>query len=160
MSSHTRKILECRVAARNNANAYAAEIYPKLVAVFASLVGQKLFKANCNLFEKIQKSLPDLRCDSVRPGLHVFRNSDSYSLSWTVRGCESIDGNGNRSEEVTLYIGKLDAVGKLTEICPAPVFPVYTANDIEAKRAVYQQAKVAAQHAESALFPFGEYDRG
>lgn len=155
--------LEAKVAAVNNANRYALELYPQLRAIFEPFIGQKIEKADGGLLMKIAKLLPEFPC---KPGLHVYKMSSDYSLVWVVKTCESQAINGKHDNyhvahyhETSVYVGNMRH-GVLTDFCKAPELRTdYTAAEVEAAREAYRKAKQAADDARSALFNFGEYDR-
>jgi hypothetical protein len=155
--------LAIRVRGVNKANARANKLYDELIPIFKPLVGKPLFKVTGGLFEKYKKLVPDFPYGHGLP--QIYRNSSNYSLSYTVKTWEAepsnIPGHSDIGyyHETTVYIGDLQN-GVLTKLYDPPNFKTdYNAADIAAKREAYQKAKEAADKAQSALFPFGEYDR-
>jgi len=154
--------LKARVKARNKANEYSNKLYPILAAIFASLVGQKILTAPGDLTAKVKKLMPELPNTT---GLSVFRDRSSYrygswySLSWTVKVCEMVEGGCTCVyEEVTVYIGKLEGQ-VLSEIeKPCNGRTDYTVKEVEQWREEYKRAAREADKARCALFPFGEND--
>lgn len=150
-------VLEARVRGVNAANDYANKLYPRLLSIFANFVGEKIEKVDGDLLLKVKKGVDSLGLENT-PKLHVYRHRSNYSLAYTVKTCEVVDG-GAYYHETTVYVGDMSN-GVLTKILPAPAFKTdYKAVDVAAARLVYDLACKAASEAQSALFPFGEYDR-
>lgn len=150
-------ILEARVRGVNAANHFANLLYPKLLSVFGNFVGEKIEKVGGGLMQKVQNGINALGLpNTVR--LSVYRYASNYSLVYVVKTCETVDG-GAYYHETSVYVGDMNN-GVLTKILPAPTFKTdYKAEDVKAARETYEAAKKAADAAQSALFPFGEYDR-
>jgi hypothetical protein len=149
-------VLETRVKGVNKANAFANELWPRLVAVFAPFVGQKIEKVDGPLLAKIQKLVDALNLPNG--DIHVYRHVSNYSLAYTVKTCECTNGIAHYFEQ-TLYIGKMNN-GVLVELKELEPFKTdYTAENVLKAREAYKVAKEAADKAQSALYPFGEYDR-
>lgn len=53
--------LTVRVNITNRVNAYAEELYDKLVPIFKPLVGSKVVKSTGELVAKIARQMPELR---------------------------------------------------------------------------------------------------
>ena len=160
MSDFRTERLAARVRAVNRANEFGRGLFVALTNIFEPLVGQKILKADGTLLEKFKKLLPPLPCTD---GLHVYRHSSNYSLAWTVKTCEQIKDTHNCVyHEVVVYVG--DLRGQLLEKLVTHQFDEktyrtdYTADEVKAKRAAYDEAKRLADEARSALYPFGEYD--
>lgn len=148
-------VLAARVRAVNRAHAYAAKLYPQLAEPFRPLVGQKIMKAGGTLMAKYAAMLPKL---PYGQGLQVTPHHTDYSLSWTVKTWESVDGGGYYYD-IGVYIGNLRN-GVLTELCkPFEGRTDYDPLEVHAARERYKEAKRLADEAHSALWPFGEYDR-
>lgn len=96
-------VLAARVKGVNRAHAYAKKLYEQLVPIFKPLVGTKIFKADGTLLQKIKEQLPELSCT---PGLHVHKNSSDYSLSFSVRTSEDVNGLAYY-HSVSVYIGEV-----------------------------------------------------
>lgn len=143
-----------KVAAVNKANAYALELYKKLVPIFEPLVGSMIEKKDGSLLAKVEKLLPEFK---FTPQLHVYKHRSDYSLAWCVKTCEVVAGCATY-HEVTVYIGDMSN-GVLTKITPpAERRTDYTVEEIVKKREAYEKAKKIADDAKGELFPFGEYD--
>ena len=152
-----RPVLEARVRGVNRANAFANELYPKLVALFTPLIGQKILKADGTLLAKIQKQVDDLGVLG-RHEPHVYRYNSPYSLVYTVKTCEDCNGHAYYYE-TSVYVAHLDN-GVLTGLYDQDLRQTnYSADKVIAAREAYEKAKKAADEAQSALHPFGEYDR-
>jgi hypothetical protein len=147
--------LVAKVKATNKANAYAMEIYDKLAAVFAPLVGQKIEKADGGLMAKYAKLLPEFI--SGVP-MHVYRYNSNYSLMYVVKTCESIPPHGCTYYEASCYVGEMRD-GVLTKLCNRPQLRTdYTVAEVKANREAYKAAQAIADDAKGKLHPFGEYD--
>lgn len=146
-----------KVKAVNKAHGYANKLCADLQATFAPLVGQKIEKADGGLLAKVAKLLPEF---PHSPSLHVYRYISNYSLAWSVKTCEHIaDTCGCLYYDVTVYVGDMRD-GVLVKLSDPCVFRTdYTVAEVDAKREAYRAAKSAAGAAQSALYPFGEYDR-
>ena len=147
---------KAKVKAVNKAHAYAAKLHEQLTPIFAPLVGQNLFKIG-GLLAKYQKLLPEL---PSTPSLFVHRHLSDYSLGWTVKTSEDIEGqSGCLYYETTVSIGELSH-GVLTKLTPyQPGRTDWTLKEIEDKRETLRAAEKAYNDARSALYPFGErYD--
>lgn len=149
------KVLAARVKGVNRAHDYANKLYARLVPTFKPMVGTKIFKVDGTLLQKIKEQLPELPCT---PGLHVHKNSSDYSLSFSVRTSEDVNGLAYY-HSVSVYIGDVRN-GVLEKIANPHEFRTdFTVEEIAEKRTKYNLAKQAYDNAKSALFPFGEYDR-
>ncbi len=111
--------------------------------------------------EKIQHLVPKLGNDKIQ----VYRHKSDYSLAWCVKTSEpdSGDPKGNHTVlywEVTVYIGDLAGAifTRINSEFTGDTRTDYTAEEIENKRKILTAAKTALSSAESALFPFGEYE--
>lgn len=149
--------LAAKVRAVNAANAYGLRLYEELAPIFRPLVGAQILKVDGQLLGKYAKLMPKLPCE---PRIHVYRRITDYSLAWTVKTCESYpNGDGCFYHETTIYMGELEGqtLKKLSE--PQELKTDYRAEPVEIARAKYRLAEQAYRDAQSALFPFGEYDR-
>jgi hypothetical protein len=149
--------LAARVRAINKANAYAIELYGQLAAVFAPLVGKEIQKNGGDLLAKVAKLMPVL---PNRHDLMVYYHRSNFSLGWTVKTCEMIEGTHTCTyHETTVYIGELDG-HTLTKLCdPFTARTDYSEAEVRANRKAYEDAKKIADDLHSKLYPFGEYDR-
>lgn len=160
--------LAAKVAAVNRANAEARRLYPLLVAAFAPYYGQKVIKVNGDVLASVEKTLPPLPgWGDTANRLCVYRNRvSSYALSYVVKVSENYAGpHGDQCvyHEVTIYPCDLDGPN-----AKAPsgggewvltARTDWTAEEVSALRVTAAKAREAARNAESALQPFGEYDR-
>lgn len=155
-------ILAARIQAVNAANDYANTLFEPLAEIFKPLIGQKVFKVDNEWMEKYKSKLPTFAKRWNGVDIHVYRASSRYSLGWTVKACASIEGGyGCVYHETSVYVANIDGQ-ILTSMYPgdAPKYKTdYTAADITAKRQEYKRLKKIADDAQSALHPFGEYDR-
>lgn len=148
-------ILKARVTGVNRAHVYASQLSVTLSEIFRPLVEQKLFKVDGTLLEKYKKLLPEFP-NTV--SLHVYKHTSDYSLAWGVKTCEEVEGIAYYYE-VIVYVGNM-LNGVLVDIsAPFKGRTDYTPEEITTKRETYCQAKKACDDAQSALYPFGEYDR-
>jgi hypothetical protein len=148
--------LKAKVVAVNKANKYAKELYEMLVPVFQPFVGQKIIKDTGGLYNKVEKALP------VLPNTHevrVYRQSGGYSLAYTIQVNESVPDYGAIYHEVTVYLGNLrnGILTKLDDRKPEGRED-WTAEEVQAGREKIVTAREALRDAESAIYPFKEYD--
>ena len=150
--------LDAHVRAVNRAHAAANEWRPKLIEAFEPYLGCKIEKADGSLLAKVKKVVDDLKLPYGN-SLSIHRSLRSnYILFFTVRAGEVADGR-SYNREVSLYIGEM-ICGVLTKMCEMTEFRTdFTPEKVLAAREAYKQAKKLADDAESALHPFGEYDR-
>jgi hypothetical protein len=155
MSDHQDR-LNAKVNAVNAAHTAALDLFPKLRAALLPFVGRQVVKADGYLMQKVQKALPELPAGNH---LHCFASVKSHTLHWHVKADATTPGGHAFYHEVSLYVGTLDG-GTLKEVWDAPpeLRTDYTAQEVQEKRKAYEQAKKAANDAQSALHPFGEYD--
>ena len=157
MKKHTHA-LAAKVAAVNMANEYANELRPILLAAFAPYVGQKITKNDGTLLEKVKKTLPEMPSHA---GLSVFRRNDSYCLVYTVKTCIGYGEHSCVYHEASLYLYRFNGA-TLTpwDGCQWENLRTnYNEAEVLELRAKNDEAKRAARAAESALYPFGEWDR-
>ena len=159
-------VLEARVAAVNMANAYSNELWEKLHNAFEPLVGTKILKADGSFTAKVKEMVDRLEIHSDNV-VHVYRGHSEYSLYFTVRSCQGSksgrvgdDYNHSNSHETSVYIGNLNGqiLKDVGYDCPNNLTN-HTVENVKSLRERHAIAKKAASDAESALFPFGEYDR-
>ena len=150
-------ILEARVKGVNAANAFANELYPRLVSVFGSFIGEKITKVDGDLMQKVVKGIESLAFPNTVK-ISVYRYRSDYSIVYVVKTCEQVDGIAYYHES-SVYVGEMSN-GVLTKLCNPPALKTdYNADVVAGLRVKHEAAKKAASEAESALFPFGEYDR-
>ncbi len=152
-------ILEARVKARNQANAYGIELYTKLEPIFHNFIGKQILKKDGPLLTKIQNSLPKLPYGHKE---QVYRYQSYYSLMYIVRISENYTypgGNAPVYEEANVYIGHLQDNILTAMYEPFTARTDYTVEEVLALRTHYEKYKKLASDALSALNPFGEYDR-
>lgn len=161
--------LAAKVAARNNAHAYALKLFPVLAEFWAGYVGQKIENNDGTIAKRIKDKMPAFpETGKTQFELSVYRHTSDYSLAWTVKACECHPGRNSRPGdtyqianyyEVTVYVGDMRN-GVLTAIKDAPTYlrTDYTVEGVEKAREAYKVAKAAADAARSELGDFGEYD--
>lgn len=148
--------LKAKVTAVNRAHSYAHQLYAMLTPIFEPLVGEKVFKADGTLTAKCQKLMPELPHGIA---LHVYKHVSDYSLAWTVKTCESIEGSSAcLYYEVTVYVGEMRNGVLMKLSTPFKGRVDYTPKEIEGKREDLRQAEEALSNARSALWPFAERD--
>lgn len=147
--------LSAKVCAVNKANAYAMRLHKLLSPIVAQWVGQDILKADGTLRVKYEKQIPKF---PEVAGIRVYKRVASYGLSFSVSGSENAE-DCTMCYEASCNLAKLSngVVGELYQ-CPE-LRTDYTAEEIEEKRKAYKKAEELAREAESALTPFGEYDR-
>ena len=148
--------LAAKVAAVNSANKYRNEIAEKWFAFFAPLDGQKVLKADGAFLQKIAESFPVL---PNSPALSVYQHSSRYSLCWVVKACELYGEHSCIYHESALYIANFDGAILKNMHTFEPARCDYTVAEVQNLRDNLRAARKALNHAESALGPFGEYDR-
>lgn len=144
--------LAAKVKAVNACHLAHNEWLEKLRQVFMPLVGQKILKADGTLLSSVAKLMPKLP-NTVQ--LSIYRHTSNYSLAWTVKTCEDIDGSsGCLYYTTTFYVGELDGQ-VLSKIAEWDVLRYdYTVEEIELKRFHLKKCKEAVSQAEYALGPF------
>ena len=160
--------LAAKVAAVNAANTEAKRLYPLLVETLKPFYGQKVIKVDGTLLASVAKVLPEMPSyQTTGNRINCYRNNSSYSVGFVIRVSElytARDYTSQSSHEVFLYI--CDLKGQVA----APVTGSggewvltartdYTEGEVCELREAYKVAKEAADKAQSALHPFGEYDR-
>lgn len=152
--------LEARVKAINNANKYALEICPILQEFFRPYIGQKVEKADGSLLAKIADKMPSLANGNE---LRVYKHSSDYSLAWIIKTSENCEFNGTFHSciyhETVVYVGKLDGSILKSISNPFSAKCDYSVEEVLKLREINYKAKETARLTESALYPFGEYDR-
>lgn len=157
------KKLAARIEARNRAGEVANELFPKFLAIFKQLAGQKICKADGTFLKKIVDQLPESSYPDKwpKPTVMYYRNSSDYSVSFTIKTCAS-DNNGSCAyETVTVYIcdlgnGIVQTNGQWYD--PPNFRTNYNAAEITRLRTVFLAKKAELDKARSDLFPFGETD--
>lgn len=154
--------LEAKVSAVNLCHAYANELRPILVEACRPFVGQKVIKVDDTFTAAFKKVIDAL--DLPNKTVHVHRSSSRYNLVWVVNVSQgartSGDHNISHRHEIALYIGTMEGqtLKSVEELAPLQKTD-FTVERIKELRAIHKRAKEAASAAESALWPFGEYDR-
>jgi hypothetical protein len=149
--------LEAKVEARNLVAAEHNRLLPLLAAAFAPLVGQKILKADGSLMEKVIVKVMAPVVPSA--GIQIYKLSSNYSLAFVVKACVLCDKGGCVYDEATVYVGELDGSTLKALIAPQPLPTGYTVAGVLEARKNLEAAKAAFSKAESAVWPFGSYDR-
>jgi len=144
--------LTAKVKAVNRANAYAQELYERLMPIFEPLVGEKILKQDGALLAKIMKLMPELPNTDV---LCVFRSLSACSLEFHIRAMEHADDfRGNVYHEAHLYIGELDR-GTLVALAQLPnVRSDWTIREVAEGHKKVEEAQEALDNAKRAIHPF------
>ncbi len=159
--------LDGKVAAVNRANAEAKRLHPLFVEAFRPFLGKKIITQS-GLVAKA-KGIPDALVPFKPDGYRtpsVYRNSSNYSLSFTVKVCESANswrGTGHQSAhyaEQTIYVGELqgDILSKLIEQ-PSQPRSDWTADEIRDLRQQADDAQTRFRDLGNRLSSFGRYDQ-
>jgi hypothetical protein len=152
--------LKARVRGVNRAHAYANELFPRLREAFTPFLEKQIETKNGPLLAKVQKVVESLALP-YGVDLSVYRHSSNYSLAYTVKTCEVLDGHAYYYE-ITIYIGSMDVgiLTKLTKLSDVPHYKDdYSAEEVETARLKYRAAKAVADELHGKLHPFGEYDQ-
>lgn len=164
MTDRRRATLEARVKATNLVHEWANKIEPILKARFLPLVGQKILKADGSMMAKYAElaNVSALQPDKMHRICRETRSS--YSLAWCLDVCVSVEGfEGCIYEKQMVYVGQIKG-STLESVYPAKLASEthrtnYSADEVTALRAEYERLNKIAKDAQSALLPFGEYDR-
>lgn len=149
------ELLIAKVAAVNRANKYATQLFGELTEGFAPLVGQKILKADGTLLAKYVPLWPLVTDDQIL----VYRLDSEYSLGWVVKSHEDILGSCVY-HSTTIYVGDMSGQTlKNMAVNPFEGRFDFTVEEIIEKRAAYASAKKVADSFQTALYPFGEFDR-
>ena len=142
------ELLAARVRARNIVNAEASKLALEFELVFKPLVGRKILKVDGDFLRSVAKLIP---------GGDFWRNRSNYSLAWTVKACEEVQGSrACIYEEATFYVGTLEGLVLVSLYEPFTAKSDYTVTKVQAARDKYKEAKAVADAALNECFPFGE----
>jgi len=157
------KQLIARIEARNRAGEVANELFPKFLAIFKPLAGQKVCKVDGPFTKKVAEQLPPSNYPDKwpKPTVMYYRNRSDYTVSFTVKTCASDNDGSCAYEEVTVYIcdlsnGVVQTDGRWYD--PPNCRTDYNVDEVKRLRAVYEAKKAEADKARSDLHPFGEFD--
>lgn len=148
--------LEAKVEARNLVAVEHNRLLTVLAAAFAPLVGQKILKADGSLLAKFESLAPRA---VGGPLFSIYKLSSAYSLAFVVRSRVNCGDHGCVYDEATVYVGDLDGAVLKGLIAPQPLPTGYTVAGVLEARKNLAAAKEAFSKAESAVWPFGSYDR-
>ena len=148
--------LAAKVAAFNSAHKEANRLVPLVLAALAPFVGQKVMKATGGMMQKVKEALPEM--PNTVPLSIWLRDSHGYSLILNVKACQSYGDHFCTYAEACPYVAELKdgILSKLYDFTPYRTD--FTAGEVLEKRETLAKAKQAARDAESALYPFGEYE--
>jgi hypothetical protein len=168
--------LNAKVRAYNKVNARANELHRELLAIFRPYVGKKILTQS-GFVAKLRPVIDALRDRERGPdhrhGFQLYTGSTSYTLTFTLKAWEPNGGEyGGAYAEATLYVGELgrlganhgehcdtarDCLAKLhTE--PLALRTDYNADEVRRLREEAKKLEERAREAQSALYPFGQYD--
>ncbi len=159
MSNHPSG-LAAKVAAVNRANQVLKDLYPVFVAAFAPFIGSKVVKTNGNLMAKVSEAMPEI---IGKPGLQVWIRTGNTGAYLQVKTWEGYEGIAHY-HEVGAYLCGLDisdwqTATPVIQDHVAKVRTNWTAGEVSDLQEALRAAKQAARDAETALGPFGEFDR-
>ena len=156
---HDNAVIKARCEAVNRANAYAAEIWPKLEAIFKPYVGQKVCKVDGSLLAKIKKEVDALELSKPKD-INVYRYPSGYSINYVVTA-DTYHNNRSYRHEHTIYVANIrdGILESIYEKDPQADPTVFTVDHVIRVREAFKVARDAFSEAQSALYPFGEYDR-
>lgn len=157
MQTTTKTPLEAKVIAQNRVNQARNDQFKAITAALLPFVGKRIQKVDGSLRQEVRNALPAVPASIDRHIPHAngslcfaFKTSEHYR-EFTVTYAENY-----------AYVATLDN-GLLVSVKPASEFEAfrtdYTAQEVIGLRKVYEAANEAARKAESALSPFGTYDR-
>jgi hypothetical protein len=169
--------LNAKVRAYNKVNARAKELQGELLAIFRPFVGKKIL-TNSGFVAKLKPQWDALRERERGPnhqGFQLYPGSTSYSLTFTLKAWEPYQGeqHGGAYAEATIHVGELGRGGSLlggdyrdlpadhlaklhTE--PLKLRTDYNADEVRDLRIEAKKLEERAREAQSALYPFGQYD--
>lgn len=155
--------LEARVAAFNKVNEEANRLHPLLLDFFLQYVGKKvLIKNGESLAGKVKEKFNQI---IILPGFSMYRQSGANWLCYILRRVEQTGGQYSNSmiAEASMSIGNVADDGVMTDVVALPTAPLrrtnYSVSQIEDLRKIASAKREEARQAESALHPFGDYDR-
>jgi hypothetical protein len=168
--------LNAKVRAYNRVNKRALELHAELLAIFRPFVGKKVL-TNSGFVAKLRPQIEALRAregQTHQGGFQLFHNSSTYSLTFTLKAWEPYQGEqyGGAYAEATIHVGEFgrmgassgehcdvarDVLAKLIEL-PPNLRTDYNADEVRDLRIEAKKLEERAREAQSALYPFGQYD--
>ena len=144
--------LLARCAAFNAAHAEINRLAPLYRAAFAPFHGQSVTTASGDYLAKIRKTLP-----AASPDVQIY---SPHVGCFVVKVCTS-DGNHAHYAEAYFYAFSKahDGTAEALKWDFEPYRTDFTPEGVEAARVALRAAKDAVSKAESAVAPFGEFDR-
>lgn len=153
--------LAAKIAAQNEANKAAIELYSKAVEPLKAFVGQKILKVDGTLLEKVKKVLPELvNTNEFRA---YYTTGGGYSLRIAITVNKSSPSRRSdcqlaQYQESSAYLAGLRD-GVLVKLYDAPQLRAdFTEEEILMARKDLEYAKKAMSVAQSKLCGFGEYE--
>lgn len=144
--------LEAKVAALNEANAFATMLHADLVDRLRPFVGQRVYKSDGEtLLSKVASALPPFERDQWPTS--CTRERRAWKLAWTVKSCSVTDQGGAVYHETLVEVGRV-VDGFLAVILePVSYRANYTIEEareslrrLDVAEEEYDAAKAAASH--------------
>lgn len=157
--------LEARIQARNRVHQEILERAPMMIEALRPFVGKKVRNVTGCLSDKVTKALPESVNQSGLVCVMFYYETTRYCIRVCMKVSQGwVDHHGCVYAEASHTLADLDEqTGDLKNVreFPLPEYfrTDYTAAEILEKRAAYDKAKEAANHAEYALAFFGRYDQ-
>lgn len=152
--------LEAKVAARNQVNALALEMAPKMIEALRPFVGQKILNQGDVLSAKVKAALPS---GEYTPERHFWYTANKYALWANFKTCTSSPGHYGDHHvasyaETSFLIGEMDGHTLKAVKNGQTARTDFTVEEIQKAREAFKAAQAALDSAQSALSGFGEYD--
>lgn len=161
MQNHYTNALAAKVAAQNEANKAAIELYAKAVEPLKAFVGQKILKVDGTLLEKVRKALPELVNTNEFRAYYTDGHGYSLCIAITVnKSSPSRRGDCLISQHMgaSAYLAELRN-GVLVKLYNVPQLRTdFSDLEILLARKDLEYAKKAMSVAQGRLYSFGEYD--
>lgn len=144
--------LAARCAAFNIAHAEINRLAPLYRAAFSAFHGQHVTTAAGDYLAKVRKTLP-----AASPDVQIY---SPHVGCFVVKVCTS-SGNSAHYAEAYFYAFSKNHDGTAAPLAWEfePYRTDFSPESVQAARAALKEAKEAVDRAESAVAPFGEYDR-
>lgn len=147
--------LKEKVAAVNEANAYAKQMYKDLVVALKPFIGCQVIKANGEFTKTLEKALPEFP-KFGNNYIQVSKKISRHSVSWTVWVRKEI-GERSVRHETTVYICNLG--GTLLESLYSSeevdkLRTDYTFEEVDEKFKELKSAEKKAEQIKSSLYQF------
>lgn len=163
--------LKARVACRNRGNRLLVDYVQKYREALTPFIGQKIYKADGTLLDKVAKELPKIPYSNPsidadgkpRMGIHSYLHHGAYSFTLHVIVSIPVYFHGNQTSvslEGTAWIANTsgDTLEGFPDFNPEQYRTNITPKEILAARAEEQAAQQALRAANAKLLDFGTYD--